>query len=195
MAGALRRMASYLGLVEDDDLIEDGDFPDDEDPFLDDETFERGTGQPLRAVHSEASFRRPVEPAAPGSFGARSPRGTSLHTVGSSALAERPLPRERARPVTSHVVSRITTLHPRAYNEARLIGEEFRSGVPVILNLTELDDADAKRIIDFAAGLAFGLHGTIERVTSKVFLLSPECVDVGEQARVQVAGSGFFNQS
>ena len=47
----------------------------------------------------------------------------------------------------------------------------------MIVNLTEMDDEDAKRIIDFAAGLIFGLHGSIERVTNKVFLLSPANVE------------------
>ncbi|HVQ18311.1 MAG TPA: cell division protein SepF, partial [Actinomycetes bacterium] len=66
---------------------------------------------------------------------------------------------------------RITTLHPRTYNDARAIGEAFRENTPVIMNLTEMDDTDAKRIVDFAAGLVFGRRGTIERVTQKVFLL------------------------
>jgi cell division inhibitor SepF len=91
-------------------------------------------------------------------------------------------------------VTRIVTLHPRSYNDARRIGEEYRDGTPVIMNLTEMDDADAKRIVDFAAGLAFGLHGTIERVTSKVFLLSPANVDVGAAARAQMT-QDFYNQS
>ena len=92
-------------------------------------------------------------------------------------------------------LSRIETIHPRSYNDARRIGEEFRVGVPVIMNLGDMDDMDAKRIIDFAAGLVFGLHGTIERITGKVFLLSPANVDLGDQARAQIAEDGFFNQS
>src|SRR5699024_10248809 len=68
---------------------------------------------------------------------------------------------------------RITTVHPRAYNDAKVIGEAFRSGTPVIINLTEMSDAEAKRLVDFSAGLVFGLRGSIERVTNKVFLLSP----------------------
>ncbi len=71
-------------------------------------------------------------------------------------------------------IYRITTIHPRTYNEAKTIGENFRDGMPVIMNLTDMSDADAKRLVDFAAGLVFGLRGSIERVTSKVFLLSPE---------------------
>ena len=93
-------------------------------------------------------------------------------------------------------ISRITTIHPRTYNEAKVIGENFREGIPVIMNLTDMDDADAKRLVDFAAGLVFGLHGSIERVTSKVFLLSPETVEVNEEEQAAAAPArGLFNQS
>jgi cell division inhibitor SepF len=78
-------------------------------------------------------------------------------------------------------LSRITTLHPRTYNEARTVGENFREGIPVIMNLGEMDDADAKRLVDFAAGLVFATRGTIERVTAKVFLLSPPNVSVAAE--------------
>lgn len=93
-------------------------------------------------------------------------------------------------------MSRINTIHPRTYNEAKDIGESFRAGVPVIMNLSDMDDTDAKRLVDFAAGLVFGLHGTIERVTAKVFLLSPAGVEVSSsQADAAAAGRGLFNQS
>ena len=104
----------------------------------------------------------------------------------------------RPVPVTAHEEPyRITTLHPRTYNEARTIGEHFRDGTPVIMNLTEMDDSDAKRLVDFAAGLIFGLHGSIERVTSKVFLLSPAHIEVtaNEVEPPKAASRGFFNQS
>jgi cell division inhibitor SepF len=90
---------------------------------------------------------------------------------------------------------RITTLHPRTYNEAKTIGLQFRSGTPVIMNLTEMDDADAKRLVDFAAGLTFGLHGSIERVTPKVFLLSPHNITVTAADKQRIAEGGFYNQS
>ena len=101
----------------------------------------------------------------------------------------------RLPPASPTVRTAITTLHPRSYNDARRIGEEFRDGIPVIMNLTEMDDVDAKRIVDFAAGLVFGMRGSIERVTNKVFLLSPDNVDVAAEARAQLAQDGFFNQS
>lgn len=94
-------------------------------------------------------------------------------------------------------LNRITTIHPRTYNEAKNIGEWFRDQVPVIMNLSEMDDADAKRLVDFAAGLVFGLHGTLERVTSKVFLLSPSHVEIAadEAESASLSTRGFFNQS
>jgi cell division inhibitor SepF len=92
-------------------------------------------------------------------------------------------------------LSRITTLHPRTYNEARTVGENFRDGVPVIMNLSEMDDADAKRLVDFAAGLVFATRGTIERVTAKVFLLSPPNVTVAAEEKQRIVEGGFFNQS
>ncbi len=93
-------------------------------------------------------------------------------------------------------VRRITTIHPRSYNDARKIGEAFRENTPVIMNLSDMDDADAKRLVDFAAGLIFGLHGAIERVTNKVFLLSPQSVEItGDGRAPEGSRAGFFNQS
>jgi cell division inhibitor SepF len=88
----------------------------------------------------------------------------------------------------------ITTLHPMTFNDARTIGENFRDGVPVILNLTEMGEADAKRLVDFAAGLAFGLRGTMERVTNRVFLLSPANIQVTAEDKQKIAEGGFFYQ-
>jgi len=106
---------------------------------------------------------------------------------------------ERRRPASGPTgvvaeLSRITTLHPSTYNEARTVGENFREGTPVIMNLSEMDDADAKRLVDFAAGLVFATRGTIERVTSKVFLLSPPNVTVAAEDKQRIAEGGFFNQ-
>ena len=77
-----------------------------------------------------------------------------------------------------HPLSKITTLRPKDYSEARTIGERFRDGTPVIMDLVSMDNADAKRLVDFAAGLAFALRGSFDKVATKVFLLSPADVDV-----------------
>jgi cell division inhibitor SepF len=105
--------------------------------------------------------------------------------------------RRSPRASSSPELRRITTVHPRSYNDARVIGEAFRSGTPVIMNLSEMSDADAKRLVDFSAGLIFGLHGAIERVTAKVFLLSPAHVEIAgeEQVATEAPRSAFYNQS
>ena len=118
---------------------------------------------------------------------------TPLHRPTRSAV-----PTQVQSPAPAGELRRITTIHPRSYNDARKIGEAFREGTPVIMNLTDMDDADAKRLVDFSAGLIFGLHGAIERVTSKVFLLSPAHVEVAGEAAApaeQPTRAGFYNQS
>lgn len=188
MAGAMRKMAVYLGLVEDhaDEGYDEQDeyesarrnsrtpgrgHDDRQDEQYDDRYTSRSV-RPITDTRAVRTFRSDAPPPA---------RPTS------APLADRrpPMPE----------ISRIETIHPRSYNDARRIGEDYRDGVPVIMNLSELDDQDAKRIIDFAAGLVFGLRGSIERITNKVFLLSPVNVDVGDEARAQIAKDGFFNQS
>jgi cell division inhibitor SepF len=121
----------------------------------------------------------------------------SEHTAAVTPLPTRRPVAAVVREPEVHPLNRITTIHPRTYNEAKNIGEWFRDQVPVIMNLTDMDDADAKRLVDFAAGLVFGLHGTIERVTSKVFLLSPSHVEIAnDEPEAPVASTrGFFNQS
>ena len=161
MAGAIHKMAVYLGLVEDDRQYDDGyDGYEDEYAEYDDEA----AGPNGRAGQPEGAAVDSTRPA-----GAPQPQPTDL--------------------------ARITTLHPRTYNEARTIGEHFREGIPVIMNLTEMVDSDAKRLVDFAAGLIFGLRGSIERVTNKVFLLSPANIEVTAEDKARIAERGFFNQS
>ena len=186
MAGAMRKMAVYLGLVEDDD--HDDQVEDEyEDVRRDVRTRDR---RPAHDERDDDRYQsRSVKPL---------PDTRAVRTFRSDATPDRrptTAPLADRRPIAPLEFSRIETVHPHSYNDARRIGEDYRAGVPVIMNLTELDDADAKRIIVFAAGVVFGMHGTIERITNKVFLLSPANVDVGEAARAQIAQDGFFNQS
>ncbi|MEE1942731.1 cell division protein SepF [Streptomyces sp. TRM 70361] len=91
--------------------------------------------------------------------------------------------------------TRIATITPDGFRDARGIGELFREGVPVIVNLTGMESADAKRVVDFAAGLTFGLRGSIERVANRVFLLTPADYKVISGEHRRAAEGGFFNQS
>jgi len=183
MAGAMRKMGIYLGLVEDDersdeayDSDEYGSYHDDYPEYADDaaSTPARRESPAVRAdAAAAAAVAAPVRP--------------------SPVWADEPVIEQSASYAAQ--LARITTLHPRTYNEARAIGEHFRDGTPVIMNLTEMDDSDAKRLVDFAAGLTFGLRGSIDRVTNRVFLLSPQNVNVTAEDKARIAEGGFFNQS
>jgi cell division inhibitor SepF len=207
---ALRKAGVWLGLIED----EDDQGYDDERGYAD-----RGRGRERdrdreREYHAsryvdeygddeeeEAEFT-PREPTrlerAAGVRSITRPvvAQASYPTRDNLALAPQVQLRERAVVAEDEDQRyQITTLHPTTYREARTIGEHFRDGVPVIINLTEMDEADARRLVDFAAGLAFGLRGTIERVTNRVFLLSPANVQVTAEDKARIAEGGFFNQS
>ncbi|GGQ22681.1 cell division protein SepF [Streptomyces roseolilacinus] len=90
---------------------------------------------------------------------------------------------------------RIATVSPDGFRDARTIGELFRDGVPVIMNLTAMEPDDAKRVVDFAAGLTFGLRGSIERVATRVFLLTPADTQIVTGESGGRHQGGFFNQS
>src|SRR3954454_17409560 len=255
MAGAMRKMGIYLGLVEDDDArgygrydTRQAEHPDDDrryggryaderydgryddeysgnyvddDLEVDDVPLARDP-EPLPVRRERAARPIGLAPARPGRArpsraSAMSGSGSANAGLGNSAMSSAPVGATAAKLVVREPVAavaepapaptpapapapapqpyRITTLHPRTYNEARTIGERFRDGMPVIMNLTEMDDADAKRLVDFAAGLSFGLRGSIERVTAKVFLLSPQNVDVTAEDKARIREGGFFNQS
>jgi cell division inhibitor SepF len=173
MAGAMRKMAVYLGLVEDDHRYQDK--YDSYEEYEDYDEADRDRLEEAVAAEVRVGQQMWVAGEAGGSYQATDWRPEHM-------------------PQTTDL-ARITTLHPRTYNEARTIGEHFREGTPVIMNLTEMVDSDAKRLVDFAAGLIFGLRGSIERVTNKVFLLSPANVEVTAEDKARMAERGFFNQS
>ncbi|HEX6232303.1 MAG TPA: cell division protein SepF [Jiangellaceae bacterium] len=169
MAGAMRKVAAYLGLVEDHGRYDEYD-----------DEFEEYAGEAFDEMGPDGGE--------PESRDARPERATV------ASLAER-RPMSVASSRSAVESPRIVTLHPRTYNDARALGEHFRDGTPVIMNLSDMDDVDAKRLVDFAAGLIFGLRGSIDRVTAKVFLLSPADVEVTAEDRARIASGGFFNQS
>ncbi len=171
MAEKMKRAAAWLGLVTDDRYS-----PNDEQ---DDQELTEGISREELVAH-ERSGAHASQPASVTTLETKRPPAAAPHSTPSTSRAAD--------------LSRIITVHPRTYNEARTIGEHFRDGVPVIMNLSEMEDVDAKRLVDFAAGLIFGLRGTIERVTSKVFLLSPQNVNVTAEDKERIVG-GFFNQS
>jgi cell division inhibitor SepF len=171
MAHTMKRLGVYLGLVEDD--------PNFAPSAHGTATTTAATRQtPLRTVSSESTTS---------SVATMQRREPSVDV--RARKDDTVTPQAPADPYSIH------TIHPRSYNDARRIGEEYRAGAPVIMNLTDMGDDEAKRIVDFASGLTFAMHGTIEKITHKVFLLSPANVDVRDAPAVQQARDGFYNQS
>ena len=171
MAGAMRKVGEYLGLVEQADY---------EDVDLEDSGPVRNA--PARTSRAQAPRAQVAEP--------------EQQTFRPSVRPVADLDERRAANFVGPTdLSRIETVTPHTYNDARTVGEHFRSGVPVIMNLSDISDEDAKRLVDFAAGLVFASHGSLNRITAKVFLLSPESIVVSEEDKQAIVAGGFYNQS
>ncbi|MCS5488660.1 cell division protein SepF [Curtobacterium flaccumfaciens pv. beticola] len=188
MANPLKKTMVYLGLA-DEELYED----------------EQQQSAPAQARQQPAPAPTAVPAAAPvqeapvAAAPAAAPAEPKTHTHQRGAQVT-PLRRahttaQKATPVQE--MNEILTVHPREYKDAQSIAESFRDGIPVIINLSQMTESDARRMIDFASGLSLGLYGKIERVTNKVFLLSPAHVAVsGEPAEVESdIEASFFAQS
>ena len=98
------------------------------------------------------------------------------------------------RPIPSPAPGKVHFIEPTGFNDAEEIGEKFKADIPVIVNLQGMEGETAKRLIDFAAGLTFGLDGRIQKVADKVFLLTPRNVEVTAEERRRLQERGFFNQ-
>ena len=150
MASAFKRVAGYLGLMDEEEL-------------------DHGTNQLTE----------------------RTPRLVRANSKPAAKSNVEIFPHAESNKVMDHIIS----LTPRTYSEARLIGEHYREGKPVIMNLSDMEESERKRLVDFASGLVFGHHGSIERVTPKVFLLTPPNVSVSVEDKNSAAQASFFNQS
>jgi cell division inhibitor SepF len=168
MANAFKRVANYLGLVDDEDDLQ---------PVVEVEP-------PMRASRAVRSV-----PAASNS------QGTPTWAPPSAKVNSAAPQQAGAIQTELPVMDQIFTIHPRFYNEARTVGEKYRQGQPVLMNLSDMDESERKRLVDFASGLVFGHFGSIERVTSKVFLLTPPNVRVSTEGKVAATEASFFNQS
>jgi cell division inhibitor SepF len=192
MANPLKKTMVYLGLADEELEYED------EQP----QESARAQSSRQQAAPAQTPAAAPVAQEAPAPVAApvapaASETKTHTHQRGAQVT---PLRRshttaQKAAPVQE--MNEILTVHPREYKDAQSIAESFRDGIPVIINLSQMTEADARRMIDFASGLSLGLYGKIERVTNKVFLLSPAHVAVsGEAPEVESdIEASFFAQS
>ena len=184
MANPLRKTMVYLGLADEELEYDEQEQRQEQRPQP------AQAAQPAARQSSAAAHASPVAPVpapAPAPAATRAPV-TPLRRSSTSSTSKNTVP---------HDMNEILTVHPREYKDAQAIAESFRDGIPVIINLSQMTENDARRMIDFASGLSLGLYGKIERVTNKVFLLSPAHIAVsGEQAEVESdIEASFFSQS
>lgn len=214
----LHKVKAYFGMAPMDDY--DDEYYDDEDRSSrgayprrprEDRFEDEGRGYEARAAEGRGyddRMDRPAgrefdsapsgyrggyldEPAFRGRRDFERPRFNTLRGATHGAVAMEPRRMAELFEAGSPL-AKITTLRPKDYSEARTIGERFRDGTPVIMDLVSMDNADAKRLVDFAAGLAFALRGSFDKVATKVFLLSPADVDVTADERKRIAEAGFY---
>lgn len=133
----------------------------------------------VSAQPEQAEVRRFQRPQAVRDFALEAQHEGIVRTISSS------------RPATAGSIHKS---EPRRFNEARDISDRFKDGVPVIMNLQSTDDTIARRLVDFASGLVYGLDGKIEMVANRVYLLTPANVDVSAEDRERIAGGDLYNQ-
>jgi cell division inhibitor SepF len=188
MANPLKKSLIYLGLADEELEYDDESQPEESARAAAPAPVQQTAPQPtVHAPHrTHAPKQAPAAPvqSAPAPAANRAPvtplrRATSTKNAAATEMNE------------------ILTVHPREYKDAQSIAASFRDGIPVIINLSQMSEGDARRLVDFASGLSQGLYGKIERVTNKVFLLSPAHIAVsGDAPEVESdIEASFFTQS
>jgi cell division inhibitor SepF len=177
MANAFKKMANYLGLSEEDEFsaVEE-------------------TQHEVAATPARRGFRAHRSHESESERVATAQLPTYLRSASAPSVVAPAAPSVRTV-APAPVIDRIVTVQPRFYSDVRTIGEHYRNGQPVIMNLSDVEESERKRLVDFASGLVFGHYGSIEKVTTKVFLLTPPNVAVSSEDKNAAAQASFFNQS
>jgi cell division inhibitor SepF len=176
----------YFGLAEDEDLYEDDEDGTQAEEDLEQRYRRRPNVRPLDArrgrgeVRVDDIFSDEAEPV-----GRR-----RLRDAGAQTSVLRP-----AEAALADDVPKVYLSVPRTFNDAQPIGDRYKRGIPVIINLQTVEASLAKRLIDFASGLTYALEGRMQRIADKVFLLTPENVELSAEDQARYLDAGFFNQA
>ncbi len=204
--GSWRKVGAFLGLVPDDSNPYDSESYDGTDydrsghdaGYEDQRGYansypEGGYADRKADTHTADGYRADAEPVRSAPSAGRSARrsfGTEPVTQGALAMKN-----DQRRDADTSSASRPASVKLTGFGEARIVGEKYRDGQSVILDMTGMSDSDARRLVDFSAGLAFSLRGSIEKVAPKVFMLLPAEADIAggaenalENARAYVGG-------
>lgn len=122
------------------------------------------------------------------------PPSRSRRRRGPDRDGHQPPQREPVRSVSNAQPGRFHLVQPTSFNDAQEVGDRFRQGIAVLMNLQSADPDLSRRLIDFASGLAYGLGGSMQPVAEKVFLITPQGVQVSaEERRRMLEDRSFFS--
>jgi cell division inhibitor SepF len=176
-------MKVRLGLEEewDDEYYDDVEYSAEEPDDLEDDY-----------PHAPSRSHSPYDSGANANAVRRVDRGPDLDRArhGGAPLRSVPTGSSSVTPVSPQVKMHI--VEPRSFGEAQTIADKFKQGIPVILNVTMTKPDLAKRLLDFASGLTYGLDGGLQRVSDKVFMLTPHNVEVSDADRRRLQSTGVF---
>jgi len=186
--GLWHNLKVRLGLEDewDDEYYED-------DAGFHDEHEDEAYAEPVR---QEPPYRSPYgSGAGPGSV-KRLDRGPDLERARNgaqapaSSLRSVPTGVASAAPVAANMKMHI--VEPKSFTEVQSIADKFKQGTPVIMNMAMTSPDLAKRLLDFASGLTYGLEGGLQKVSDRVFMLTPHNVDVTDADRRRLRDTGLF---
>ena len=178
--GLWQRMKVRLGLEDDWDEYYD----EDEEYVEDDDTeFEApGHREPYQSPYGSGAGPGAVKKLDRGPDLDRARSGGSLRSVPTGGASVTQMPAN----MKMHIVE------PKSFTEAQTIADKFKQGTPVIMNMAMTSPDLAKRLLDFAAGLTYGLDGGLQKVSDKVFMLTPHNVEVSDAERRRLRDTGLF---
>lgn len=181
-ADVWNRTLVYFGIAEEEDWDEDGYATEEAERTYSERPNVRRLTPRRRAAEEVDEWSEPE--------GSRQ-RGVKLRPAARLRGVEAALP-----PVDdANSPARVHLVIPRGFNDAQQIADHFKQGIPVILNLQGVDSELSKRLVDFASGLTYALDGGMQRVADKVFLLTPQHMEVSAEERARMIERGFFNQA
>ena len=168
---AFRRMMTYLGLVDEDEY----------------EEYEYEDPQQQAAPARQAPPAAAVQQAAPEQM------ASGIRTIAREPDTMVPMMnRSVVRPITPMPAAKVQTVAPTSFQDAQEIGDRYKAGMPVIVNLQAVDRDLMRRIIDFASGLTYGLGGEMEKAADRVFLLTPTNVEVSAEEKRRLQERGLY---
>lgn len=181
--GLWHRVKVRLGLEDE----WDDEYYDEEDGYADDDSDEYEDDSP---ASRRKAYESPYGSGAGVGAVKKVDRGYELDRHRESQLRSVPTGGASVTPVAPQVKMHI--VEPKNFGEAQSIADKFKQGTPVILNLAMANPDLAKRLLDFASGLTYGLDGGLQKVSDKVFMLSPHNVEVSEADRRRLQSTGLF---